>query len=70
MSEKANYFKIGLFFIISAILIVTAVVVWGAGLFAKNKVYFETYFNSSVTGLDVGSSVELMGVKIGRVENI
>jgi paraquat-inducible protein B len=70
MSEKANYFKIGLFFVISVILIVTAVIVWGAGLFAKDKIYFETYFDSPVTGLDVGSSVELMGVKIGQVENI
>lgn len=70
MSEKTNYFKIGLFFIISIILIVAAVVVWGAGLFTKDKIYFETYFDSDVTGLDVGASVLLMGVKIGQVERI
>jgi paraquat-inducible protein B len=70
MSEKANYFKIGLFFVISVILIVTAVIVWGAGLFKRDKVYFETYFDSPVTGLNVGSSVELRGVKIGQVESI
>ena len=70
MSEKANYFKIGLFFVISVILIVTAVIVWGAGLFTKDKIYFETYFDSPVSGLNVGSSAELMGVKIGQVEEI
>ncbi len=70
MSEKANYFKIGLFFIISVILIVTAVIIWGAGLFTKDKIYFETYFNSPVTGLNAGSWVELMGVKIGEVEEV
>jgi len=70
MSEKANYFKIGLFFVISVILIVTAVIIWGAGLFTQDKIYFETYFDSSVTGLDVGAAVELSGVKIGQVENI
>jgi phospholipid/cholesterol/gamma-HCH transport system substrate-binding protein/paraquat-inducible protein B len=70
MSEKANYFKIGLFFVISVILIVAAVIVWGAGLFTKDKIYFETYFDSPVTGLNVGSSVELRGVKIGQVESI
>ncbi len=70
MSEKANYFKIGLFIIVSVILIVTAVIVWGAGLFTKDKIYFETYFDSSVTGLDPGAAVELTGVKIGQVENI
>lgn len=70
MSEKANYFKIGLFFVLSVILIVTAVIVWGAGLFTKDKIYFETYFDSPVTGLNVGASIQVMGVKIGRVENI
>jgi len=61
MSTKANYFKIGLFFIISAALGVVAVVIWGAGLFTKDKIYFETYFDSAVTGLTPGSSVELIG---------
>jgi paraquat-inducible protein B len=70
MSTKPNYFKIGLFIIISVILIVVAVVIWGAGFFAKGKIYFETYFDSTVTGLSPGASVELMGVKIGQVESI
>ncbi len=70
MSEKANYFKIGLFFIVSVTLIVTAVIIWGAGLFTKDKIYYETYFNRPVTGLNVGSSVLLMGVKIGQVEEV
>jgi paraquat-inducible protein B len=70
MGTKPNYFKIGLFIIISVILIVVAVVIWGAGLFNKEKVYFETYFDSDVTGLAIGSPVLLRGVKIGQVENI
>ncbi len=70
MSTKPNYFKIGLFIIISVTLIVVAVVIWGAGFFTKDKIYFETYFDSSVSGLDSGASVELSGVKIGQVESI
>jgi len=70
MSTKPNYFKIGLFIIISATLIVVAVIIWGAGLFTKKKIYFETYFDSTVTGLSPGASVELRGVKIGQVESI
>ena len=70
MSEKANYFKIGLFFIISVTLLTVALVIWGAGLFKKDKIYFETYFDSPVTGLAIGSSCELMGVKLGQVEEI
>ena len=70
MSTKPNYFKIGLFIIISVTLIVVAVIIWGAGLFTKEKIYFETYFDSSVTGLSPGAAVELRGVKIGKVESI
>ncbi len=70
MSTKPNYFKIGLFIIISVTLIVVAVVIWGAGLFTKEKIYFETYFDSTVTGLSPGAAVELSGVRIGQVESI
>jgi phospholipid/cholesterol/gamma-HCH transport system substrate-binding protein/paraquat-inducible protein B len=70
MGTKPNYFKIGLFIIISVILIVVAVVIWGAGLFGKEKIYYETYFDSDVTGLAVGSPVLARGVKIGQVESI
>lgn len=70
MSTKPNYFKIGLFIIISVTLIVVAVIIWGAGLFTKDKIYFETYFDSSVSGLAPGASVELSGVQVGQVEII
>ncbi len=70
MSTKPNYFKIGLFIIIAITLLVITVVIWGAGLFKKDKIYYETYFDSSVAGLAPGSSVLLMGVKIGQIESI
>jgi paraquat-inducible protein B len=70
MSAKPNYFKIGLFIIIASTLIVITVVIWGAGLFARDKIYFETYFDTPVTGLDPGAAVEFRGVQIGKVEKI
>ncbi len=70
MNAKANYFKIGLFVIIAVALIVVAVVIFGSGLFTKEKVYFETYFDSAVTGLSVGAHVLHRGVRIGQVEKI
>jgi phospholipid/cholesterol/gamma-HCH transport system substrate-binding protein/paraquat-inducible protein B len=70
MSTKPNYFKIGLFVIIAVVLTVVAVVVFGSGVFAQEKLYFETYFDDSVSGLDVGAPVENRGVRIGRVERI
>ena len=70
MSVKPGYFKIGLFVIVAGALILAAVVVFGSGLFAQEKAYIETYFDESVSGLSVGSPVELRGVRIGQVERI
>lgn len=67
---KANYFKIGLFVIVSAAMGVAAVVFLGAGFLAQEKVLFETYIDESVSGLSIGSPVELRGVRIGQVEDI
>jgi len=70
MSTKPHYFKIGLFVICAVVMIVAAVVIFGAGMLAQDKMYFETYFDESITGLSVGSPVEFRGVRIGQVEKI
>ncbi len=70
MTTRANYFKIGVFVIAAAALLVAGIVVLGAGSLLRKKVRIETYFAESVEGLDVGSPVKLRGVKIGKVERI
>lgn len=70
MGTQANYFKIGLFILIALGVLLVAVVIFGAGVFEKDKVLFETYFDNSVHGLSVGSPVEARGVRIGQVERI
>ena len=70
MGRKPSYFKIGMFVIFSAALLLGAVIVFGSGLLTKEKMYFETYFDESVTGLTIGAPVELRGVPIGQVERI
>ena len=70
MSTKPQYFKIGIFVIIATLIIVAAVVIFGAGLLAKDRINFETYFEESITGLSVGSLVEFRGVRIGQVDRI
>jgi ABC-type transporter Mla subunit MlaD len=67
---KPHYFKIGVFVILAMILIFIAAVFLGAGLFAQEKIYVETYFQEAVSGLNVGSPIELRGVKLGQVEKI
>jgi phospholipid/cholesterol/gamma-HCH transport system substrate-binding protein/paraquat-inducible protein B len=70
MSAKANYFKIGLFVIVAVILTVVATVIFGSGVFAEERMHFETYFDGSVSGLNVGAPVEYRGVRMGRVEKV
>lgn len=70
MGTKPNYFKIGLFVLLAVVILLIGVVIFGANLFEKERLYFETYFDNSVHGLSVGSPVEARGVQIGRVEQI
>jgi paraquat-inducible protein B len=70
MDAKPHYFRIGIFVLTALALIVVAVVLFGAGLFAQNKLYVESYFTESITGLSIGSPVQFRGVQIGQVEQI
>ena len=64
MSAEARYFRVGLFvFVGLAAIAGTALVLGGRSFFAE-KVTFETYFEESVQGLEVGSPVKLRGVGI------
>lgn len=70
MSQKANYFKLGLFVIGAVVTLVVLLVIVGSGRFFERRVLIETYFKESVQGLDVGSKVKLRGVVIGEVTRI
>jgi paraquat-inducible protein B len=70
MDAKPHYFRIGIFVLTALTLIVVAVVLFGAGLFAPSELYVESYFTESITGLVIGSPVDFRGVQIGRVEQI
>ena len=70
MNRNPNYFKLGLFVIISFCLGVGFLIVFGAGAFLKKEMLAETCFDESVQGLDVGSEVKYKGVGIGTVKTI
>jgi len=70
MSQKANYFTIGLFVISAAGLFLAGIVVLSVGVMSKQSLIMETYLDGSVQGLDVGSPIKLRGVRIGQVEKI
>lgn len=71
MSEKTRYFKIGLFTLISLVLLCAGLILFGAGTALRAPpLVAETYFTGSVQGLDVGALVKMNGVKIGKVKEI
>jgi ABC-type transporter Mla subunit MlaD len=70
MSQKANYFKLGLFVIGAVAAGIAVLVIIGTGRWLKPRTTIETYFNESVQGLDIGSKIKYRGVGIGEVTRI
>ena len=70
MSERANYFKLGLFVIGAVAAGIVVLLIIGSGRWFVRKVTIETYFNESVQGLDIGSKMKYRGVVIGQVTAI
>src|SRR5690349_316116 len=70
MSQKANYFKLGLFVIGAVIAGIAVLAIIGTGRWLKPRTTIETYFNESVQGLDIGSKIKYRGVGIGEVTRI
>jgi ABC-type transporter Mla subunit MlaD len=70
MSQKANYFKIGVFVIIAVVLGAAGLVLLGLRSRLQHKMLFETYIDESVQGLEIGSPVKYRGVRVGEVREI
>ena len=70
MSQKANYFKLGLFVIGAVVAGIVVLMIIGTGRWLKPRTTIETYFNESVQGLDIGSKMKYRGVTIGEVTRI
>ena len=70
MSQRANFFKLGLFVIGAVVAGVAVLLIIGTGRWFTPRVKMETYFNESVQGLDIGSKMKYRGVVIGEVTRI
>jgi ABC-type transporter Mla subunit MlaD len=70
MSAPTNHFKIGLFTLCGLGILILGIVAFGArGYFERTSLY-ETYIAGDVSGLSVGSAVDLRGVRVGKVTRI
>ncbi|MCU0586938.1 MAG: MlaD family protein [Syntrophobacteraceae bacterium] len=70
MAHSASRTLIGGFIVGALALLVVGLTVFGSGRFFQTTYPFIMYFESSVTGLTVGSPVVFRGVRVGSVTNI
>lgn len=70
MSKPINNFKLGLFTLCGLAILIVGLLAFGARNYFQPKSQYETYIAGDVTGLTVGSGVELRGVNVGKVTGI
>ena len=70
MSKPADPKMIGAFVLGAVLLIIVGLVVVGGGKFFRRTTPVVMYFQSSVSGLSVGSAVNFRGVRVGQVTNV
>ncbi|MGK7394325.1 MAG: MlaD family protein [Candidatus Cyclobacteriaceae bacterium M3_2C_046] len=71
MKNKAQKIRLGIFVAVTAtILIVLMGLFTTQRFFRERDVYFITYEGVSVSGLEVGSPVKFLGIKVGSVQDI
>ena len=68
--HKANPTWIGAFVLGAAVLMISAVMIYGGGRWFTDRIRFVSYFEGSVNGLSVGAPVKFRGVKIGEVRRV
>ena len=70
MEEAKRYGRLGAFVVASVCILVAAVFLLGGRRWFQPTFKFETYFDQSVAGLDVGAPVRFRGVPLGHVAAI
>jgi ABC-type transporter Mla subunit MlaD len=70
MEEAKRYGRLGAFVVASVCILAAAVFLLGARRWFQPTFMFETYFDQSVAGLDVGAPVRFRGVPLGHVAAI
>jgi phospholipid/cholesterol/gamma-HCH transport system substrate-binding protein/paraquat-inducible protein B len=70
MDEGQNYRRLGLFVLVTVALVAGILFVLGGRSLFQPTFNFETYFNESVAGLEIGAPVNFRGVPLGQVTEI
>jgi phospholipid/cholesterol/gamma-HCH transport system substrate-binding protein/paraquat-inducible protein B len=70
MEEKQRYYRLGAFVIVTLTILFAVLFILGGRSLFQPKMRFETYFDQSVAGLEIGSPVKFRGVPWGTVVEI
>ena len=70
LGNHANYGKVGFTVILGVVALVASLVYFGGYSTRGGAFLAETYYDTPVTGLNVGSDVTFRGVKVGEVKSI
>jgi len=70
MNAQKAHFRLGLFTLGAIALAIVGLVLLGQGIWFRQTLLVETYFDQSVSGLSIGAPVRQRGVDVGRVTKI
>jgi phospholipid/cholesterol/gamma-HCH transport system substrate-binding protein len=71
MKNQAQKIRLGIFLVVSSTILLIIIAFFTAReVFKKEDTYFVAYTGISVGGLEVGSPVKYLGIKVGTITNI
>jgi ABC-type transporter Mla subunit MlaD len=70
MEENKRYIRLGWFVVVCLTILFAVLFLLGGRKLFQPTFTFETYFNESIAGLDVGAPVRFRGVPLGQVSEI
>jgi ABC-type transporter Mla subunit MlaD len=70
MEESKRYVRLGLFVAVSVFVVAVVLLLLGGRKWFQPTFTFETYFDKSVAGLEIGAPVRFRGVPLGHVTEI
>lgn len=71
MKVRTQKIRLGIFVFISSVIIIALILFFAVNkLFEKTDTYYITYHDVSVSGLEVGSPVNYLGINIGTISDI
>jgi phospholipid/cholesterol/gamma-HCH transport system substrate-binding protein len=71
MTIRAQKIRLGIFIVFSAAILFFLIVFFTAReIFEKSDTYYVSFKDVSVSGMEIGSTVKYMGIKVGTIANI